>query len=939
MTFIRLEKNHTVRNKINSILSKSYEKNSKETWTYDENIDSKNVSFLGDIPQSYITKENFNIAGDNADNVLLLLQRLNREANNNNTISIDRLNYFKQEIADLGFSLNELIKTYNLKNTYGIENVQSKFIVNADAVLKKNFIKKSVYRKYSDDFELDYYKDLTYGFCNYNSLSFGSYNSKRHYDSIVYSNYLSDTSTHKYNILNNNYTLSFKFNVRDKSFYSNPGCILFIPGEIAIYVVSSNLSDDSKLRLLILFGEKTFNDDINFENWNPLFDVVSYYENDVILTSTELIQENYWHTFSLSCQKNNSVINAFYCVDSEKIDDVVLNTTRQNSELNSIIQIGSRLKEINTQSDVHNVYSKLFNIESKKFRGLKENDHITYSENPVNVVTNDITKSFVGEISDIRIYSTYHPYNFHEDFHTNYVINLENEIKQHSLCFYVPVLFVNVERISKNVCDCHGNVDFFNNNLYFNKILASTCLGYELNVENYLVEYVTNNIPNILINCNDNTPYNEDSTYYILEEIKSFIINNSGYIDTLTSSGKTFSEICITHSDNFEFINKKNSLILPNDNGIPTINFDIIRQYSVLHDQQLLNNFPLNTYYNLSNENVLDSDLSYNIENPFSYFDNSRIEGNFIQVLTTNGIKELEIKKDFFETFSIMLKESIDYNSFLKFKEFALSNIEQTDQHPILKNNVQLNLHRTILSNLENFNANYIHTSNIFIRNMFGDVNYDYAKNKAEIVVKFNSDNEVLSFTKGYYSPYYDFMMDKDNPFINIFVYDNLLLENKLEKKSITMSDVRFNLHDSHMTLKDNGYGSMYRSDCLSKQATWNYVGNIFYKEGIVILQNPLLRHWGIENFKVDYNAHITSYVNELNIPVDRMNFNVSNNLTHDKDLRHDSNPLNVEEPFVYITNINIHDENYNIIQKANLSRPIPKKESDRFLIRLGMDY
>ena len=31
------------------------------------------------------------------------------------------------------------------------------------------------------------------------------------------------------------------------------------------------------------------------------------------------------------------------------------------------------------------------------------------------------------------------------------------------------------------------------------------------------------------------------------------------------------------------------------------------------------------------------------------------------------------------------------------------------------------------------------------------------------------------------------------------------------------------------MVLKDNGRGSLYRADCLTKQATWSNVGNIFY--------------------------------------------------------------------------------------------------------------
>jgi len=41
----------------------------------------------------------------------------------------------------------------------------------------------------------------------------------------------------------------------------------------------------------------------------------------------------------------------------------------------------------------------------------------------------------------------------------------------------------------------------------------------------------------------------------------------------------------------------------------------------------------------------------------------------------------------------------------------------------------------------------------------------------------------------------------------------------------------------------------------------------------------------------------------------------------------------------VYITTVNIHDENLNIIMKAHLSQPILKTEEDDFIIRLKEDF
>ena len=45
------------------------------------------------------------------------------------------------------------------------------------------------------------------------------------------------------------------------------------------------------------------------------------------------------------------------------------------------------------------------------------------------------------------------------------------------------------------------------------------------------------------------------------------------------------------------------------------------------------------------------------------------------------------------------------------------------------------------------------------------------------------------------------------------------------------------------------------------------------------------------------------------------------------------------DEDFVYITDIDIHDENLNVVAKAKLAQPFPKKNSDNVLFRVKMDF
>jgi hypothetical protein len=42
---------------------------------------------------------------------------------------------------------------------------------------------------------------------------------------------------------------------------------------------------------------------------------------------------------------------------------------------------------------------------------------------------------------------------------------------------------------------------------------------------------------------------------------------------------------------------------------------------------------------------------------------------------------------------------------------------------------------------------------------------------------------------------------------------------------------------------------------------------------------------------------------------------------------------------FVYISGVNLHDENFNIIGKATFSQPIVKRATDTFMVKLKMDF
>jgi hypothetical protein len=42
---------------------------------------------------------------------------------------------------------------------------------------------------------------------------------------------------------------------------------------------------------------------------------------------------------------------------------------------------------------------------------------------------------------------------------------------------------------------------------------------------------------------------------------------------------------------------------------------------------------------------------------------------------------------------------------------------------------------------------------------------------------------------------------------------------------------------------------------------------------------------------------------------------------------------------FVYINTVNFHDENLNVVARANFAQPLVKRPNDRMMIRVKFDY
>ena len=140
------------------------------------------------------------------------------------------------------------------------------------------------------------------------------------------------------------------------------------------------------------------------------------------------------------------------------------------------------------------------------------------------------------------------------------------------------------------------------------------------------------------------------------------------------------------------------------------------------------------------------------------------------------------------------------------------------------------------------------------------------------------------------------------------------------------------------LTLKDNGRGGLYRADAVTPHAAWNVVGDVLYEEGLIIVKSPHIFDMGQEEYFVDFKGLRNVHVLEMMIPVHAGWFGNSQNETY-KDLRPSDHINDEKTGFTYITSLNLHDDNFNIIGRANLAQPVIKRPDDKLFFRLKIDF
>jgi hypothetical protein len=140
------------------------------------------------------------------------------------------------------------------------------------------------------------------------------------------------------------------------------------------------------------------------------------------------------------------------------------------------------------------------------------------------------------------------------------------------------------------------------------------------------------------------------------------------------------------------------------------------------------------------------------------------------------------------------------------------------------------------------------------------------------------------------------------------------------------------------MEIRDNGYGNLYRADANTEHATWSSVGNIYYDEGIIVIKSPNIPLFGIDHHDVYFKGEHDIHVLKMLIPCEAGKINSSSNPAYvNVSASFDANDC--DNRFIYITGINFHDDNFNVIAKTTFAQPVVKRSSDKYFFKPKIDF
>ena len=171
------------------------------------------------------------------------------------------------------------------------------------------------------------------------------------------------------------------------------------------------------------------------------------------------------------------------------------------------------------------------------------------------------------------------------------------------------------------------------------------------------------------------------------------------------------------------------------------------------------------------------------------------------------------------------------------------------------------------------------------------------------------------------------------------FNIPNVFYGRQIRPGSVTIKDTSLSGSNGKisMTLKDDGYGSLYRANSGNPNKLHS-VGTIFYNQGIIAIKSPHLFQFGSGSYNIDLQGTQDVFNRELLVEAPKNMLNTSFNPTYQKLAPTDEANETADE-FVYISTVLLHDENLNVVGRATLSQPVVKRSTDAITFNLKKDF
>jgi hypothetical protein len=181
--------------------------------------------------------------------------------------------------------------------------------------------------------------------------------------------------------------------------------------------------------------------------------------------------------------------------------------------------------------------------------------------------------------------------------------------------------------------------------------------------------------------------------------------------------------------------------------------------------------------------------------------------------------------------------------------------------------------------------------------------------------------------------------LDPSSDQVTLFDISNLYYGKKILPGSFLITDTNLSGSSGAMkvSLRDDGKGGIYRADSFTEHATWNNVGNIFYEEGIVVIKNPHLYFFGKNQYEISFRGEQNIHTLKLEVIAPRNQVNSSSNPNY-KELPPTGYITDVDPNYVYISGLNFHDKDMNVVMKTQLAQPIVKRYGDRVMFKVTID-